>query len=269
MPLPREWPNARRPASCRDVRPGTGPLLRPRAASPWTCPRSSHTCCRGSVDRTQTPGATHVDVEPVVAEIGERVVAVAPTERDTRGARKSAGLAVVVGHRRHRDDLVVRRRAPVPGHVRIVAGGDHVERPAGGRAADRLVLDVDDRVAAVPVIGALVAEAHVGHLDQRACRVVRIPLRGDPVDAAGNPRDAAVAGRREHAHRPEAHAWRDADDAAACCRGRRRSRRRASRGRGRHASAMTWNARSSCRGECSRSRRRHGDPGGRAGCRCR
>ena len=213
MPPPREWPSARRPASCRDARRGTGPRLRPRAASPWTSPRSSRTCCRGTSTGHRRRGPRR-RCRAVVAEIGERVVAVAPTERDARGARESAGLAVVVGHRRHRDDLVVRRRAPVPGHVRIVAGGDDVERPAGGRAADRLVLDVDDRVAAVPVIGALVAEAHVGHLDQRACRVVRIPLRGDPVDAAGNPRDAAVAGRREHAHRPEAHAGRDADDAA-------------------------------------------------------
>ena len=103
-------------------RPGSrvGRLALYRATAPVTVGRR-HARARhvavvgpGLVDQMHLPGAMRSTSRAVVAEVGERVVLVVAAPRIAAVAAEPAGLAVRVGQRRDRDDLVVRGRHPWP-----------------------------------------------------------------------------------------------------------------------------------------------------------
>ena len=98
------WPNARmrrdvQGGAARDRRRGHGGT---RHVSPATVEEGRQDALAGRHD---------VDIRSVVAEVAERVVGIGGVPRAVVGlARQATGLAVVVGQRRHRDDLVIGTR---------------------------------------------------------------------------------------------------------------------------------------------------------------
>ena len=129
---------------------------------------------------------------------------------DAAGRPERAGQAVEVGDRGDREHFVVVRGNPRAEVLAAIPGGHDVRHSRRDRVAYRTVERVRVGVAAVAVVDARTAEAHIRDLDLQCCGV-----RGDPVDAADHLRVGAAALRVDDLDRVDLRARRHADDACA------------------------------------------------------
>src|SRR5436190_1824593 len=140
----------------------------------WLSPRKPSAAGRAAASE-RSLAMIWAGVGPV-GEAGGRVVLVLGAVGAGGGGGQPAGLAVEVRHGRDGQDLVVGGRGRLGEVAPVVAGGGH-DGDAGGRhLAHRGVEGVVVGRAAVAVVGALTAEAHVDDLDVVGGGVLRQPV---------------------------------------------------------------------------------------------